>query len=162
MTKFNVVVPVVCTNFARITVDIPENLIPKFKKFVVSESSLSWNNVEDFLSENNLENDAEGVHLSDRIEESCNQFDSSDLHWDTTESIATEFEYEEIDLDRDWLFKALSEIKDSPAVNMLDRASVIKKLYEVDYIDEAKTLKNITESEYLQLVNEDLTAWNQI
>ena len=164
MTQFNFLVPVVCNDIARIKVDIPEELIPKFKKFLTSNTQISWVNVEKFLKENDLENDSEGVHVVERVEQSCQEFDSSDLHWEPNDFAKVDFEneeYEDIDLERDWALKALAEVQESGATNMLDRLSVVEAAASYGWEDEADFIEQMDNIEYINLLI-DLSNWINI
>ena len=124
MTKFNILAPVVSTNVARVEIDIPENLIPKFKKFLTSSPDISWSSLEQFLGDNDLQVDSNDEDVNDRVSEACSEFDSSDLYWETSDHAKVDFETEdfcEVDVSRDWMLKALAEVKDSGVTNMYDR-----------------------------------------
>ena len=161
MTKFNILAPVVSTNVARVEVDIPKNLIPKFKKFLTSSPDISWSSLEQFLGDNGLQIDSEDVDINDRINEACSEFESSDLYWETSDHAKVDFETEdfcEVDVSRDWMLKALAEVKESNATNMFDRQTVIELVESNGYEDEADLMREITNQEFLALL-QDIPKW---
>ena len=164
MTKFNILAPVVSTNVARVEIDIPENLVPKFKKFLTSSPDISWSSLEQFLGDNDLQIDSEEVDINDRINEACNEFESSDLYWETNDHAKVDFETEdfcEVDVSRDWILKGLAEVKESGATNMFDRQTVTGLVDFNGYEDEADLIKEMTNQEYIELLQE-LSKWLEI
>ena len=164
MTKFNILAPVVSTNVARVEIDIPENLVPKFKKFLTSSPDISWSSLEQFLGDNDLQIDSEEVDINDRINEACNEFESSNLYWETNDYAKVDFETEdfcEVDVSRDWILKGLAEVKESGATNMFDRQTVTELVDFNGYEDEADLIKEMTNQEYIELLQE-LSKWLEI
>ena len=164
MSEFNFLIPVVCNDFARVKLDIPEELIPKFKKFLTSNTQISWINIEKFLRENDLENDSEGVHVGDKINESCQEFDPSALYWEAHDFAAVDFEnenHEEINLEQEWTLRALTEIRESGDINMHDRQSVVQMIALNGWEDEADFLEVLTDEQYFELLQE-LPEWLEI
>ena len=164
MTKFNILAPVVSTNVARVEIDIPENLVPKFKKFLTSSPDISWSSLEQFLGDNDLQIDSEEVDINDRINEVCNEFESSDLYWETNDHGKVDFETEdfcEVDVSRDWILKGLAEVKESGGTNMFDRQTVTELVDSNGYEDEADLIKEMTNQEYIELLQE-LSKWLEI
>lgn len=165
MTKINFLVPVVCTDSARVEVDIPDKLLPKFRKFLTSNPSISWSSLEQFLADNDLQNDNENVDINDRISEACNKFDSENLYWESSGYGAVDFENDDFttfDNDRDWLLKALSEVRENGRVNMLDKSAVCVDMFNFGYEEESQTLNDMNNKDYVQLLTKDLPQWLEI
>ena len=165
MAKINFLIPVVCTDSARVEQEIPGELLPKFRKFLTENPQISWSTLEQFLADNDLQSDTKGIDINDRISEACSEFDKDSLYWESSDYGAVDIENQDFtafDNTGDWLLRALSEIRELGSTNMLDKSAVATLCHQLGYEEESAIITDMKRDEYIQLVTVELPQWIEI
>ena len=153
MTEFTFFIPVICRDNASVTLDIPDELQAKLRKFITQEPCFTYSSLRKFLSDNS---ETLTDEIAEKIYEATQNFELSALTWDTQDFDSMDIEN---DLTDDFLMQALNAVRESGKTNMVDQEIVVKVMYELDYDEESETISQMSGGEYVKLLSDDFSKW---